>query len=82
MPVADVQMIVGNRNRRDARKEFFHKRPKLLPLKNIPKEIVRFEQNYGEILFSRKNEEHEKSKSIPTEQLNTKHQFNHVNIFV
>ncbi|CAF1255732.1 unnamed protein product [Adineta ricciae] len=36
-PVADTKMIVGNRNRRDAKHELIRKRPKRSLLKNIPK---------------------------------------------
>jgi hypothetical protein len=36
-PVSNVKLIVGNRNRRDARNELNRKRPKLSLLKNISK---------------------------------------------
>jgi hypothetical protein len=36
-PVADVTMIVGNRNRRDTRSELIRKRPMRSLLKNISK---------------------------------------------
>ena len=36
-PVQDLRLIVGNRNRRDARHELIRKRPKRLMLKNIAK---------------------------------------------
>ena len=36
-PVQDLKLIVGNRNRRDARHELIRKRPKRFILTNIPK---------------------------------------------